>query len=205
MTRVPVTTANVAKVFVPFALLVLLVASCGGDGKHSNADSHSSATATKARSAVTTQSSTPVVTSSPASTDAAAKRAVARAYVNYWNTFAYVDKRYPESQWRHVLSTVAVDPFLSEILQQKRQSVRQGLVTYGHARVHVTVAPIGGSSVASVTDCEDASHTGLETHSGRRITVGPRQRMEVTATAVRGSDGRWRMKTVDATKHTCSS
>lgn len=204
MSTTPSTASRVARLLVASYACVLVAAACSGSGKHSTTESSSSAAA-KPRFTTTSTSPSSVATTSAASADVAAQQAVAQAYANYWNTFSYVDQRYPESQWRQVLSTVAVDPFLSEIVQQKQQAVHQGLITYGRVRVHVTVAPIGGSNVASLTDCEDASHTGLETRAGVKVTVGPRQRMEVTATAVRGSDGRWRMKTVDATRRTCSS
>jgi len=119
------------------------------------------------------------------------------AYREFWVVTDTFDQRYPEREWPRVLGRVAVDPELGLVLASTRQQRRIGIKVYGHVVPHPTVLPINGSNRVRVSDCQDASKSGqADARTGRPRTVGV-PRNPVTAVLVRGTDGRWRVSSVD--------
>ena len=129
-----------------------------------------------ARSAPADTSSSPEASSvgAPAGPAGPAPRtaaAVERAYRQFWATAQAVDQRPPE-RWRPILSTVAAEPLLDQLLDGLADQRRNGTVMYGTVIPRPTVAQIARGR-ATVMDCQDASRSGeLDADTGAIQRVG---------------------------------
>jgi hypothetical protein len=121
----------------------------------------------------------------------AARPAVDAAYRRFWDIAQTLDQ-HPEDQWRALLSQVAAEPVLTRILDGLQSRTRAGYRQFGVVVPRAVVVDLSGDR-ASVLDCQDASRSGeIDTATGLVATVG-RPRTPVSASLVRGGDGRWRV------------
>jgi hypothetical protein len=143
----------------------------------------------------------PTLPSSPvlptnAAREQADRSAVAAAYQQFWDLQVRFDSAYPEDQWRAVLSSVTADPELTRSVDGALVQKRNGIKAYGWIGTHPVVSPINGANTAAIKDCQDASHAGqADARTGAPRSVGIKN-MPVTATLLRGADGRWRVSDV---------
>jgi hypothetical protein len=127
----------------------------------------------------------------PSSTPADGRAAVEAAYRRFWAVSWRLDS-HPEAQWRQVLSTVAVDPELTRVLEGTRAQKRNGITRYGEVVPRPTVVAITGAT-ARVKDCQGGDKSGqADARTGRRTTVGV-ARNPLDGFLTRGADGRWRV------------
>ncbi len=176
-------------------LAVFAVAACDG------AESPGMPSTPSATSAPPTVSSR---TSTTQSEQAAQERAAVEAsYRNFWRVGQSFDRDYPPGEWRTVLGRVATDPVLSRALSGAQLQRQNGIVLYGQVGLRPTVRSIDPEGRAEVSDCQDTSRTGqADAKTGARRTVGV-PRAPVTATLLRGVDGRWRVSDTRYTGGRC--
>jgi hypothetical protein len=117
---------------------------------------------------------------------------VERAYRQFWATAQAVDQRPPE-RWRPILSTVAAEPLLDQLLDGLADQRQNGTVMYGTVTPRPTIAQITGGR-ATVMDCQDASRSGeLDADTGAIQRVGT-SRTPVAAVLRYDTDARtWRV------------
>ncbi len=122
--------------------------------------------------------------------------AVEAAYREFWAVGQTFDRDYPPGRWRQVLARVATDPILSRALSGARLQREHGVVLYGEVILRLRVVSVLPGGAARVADCQDTSRTGqADAKTGKRRTVGV-PRTPVSASLVRGADGRWRVSDV---------
>ena len=109
----------------------------------------------------------------PATQDAADRAAIEAQWAAFWSVYNGI-VRTPTDQRSSVLSTVAVDPILSEILGAADRFDSQGLDYYGSVVQHpYWVTPVSGQPFAVMRDCQDQSGYGsLYTSTGVKRSVG---------------------------------
>lgn len=141
----------------------------------------------------TTPDSLPSTTSSsPTSADPAVVEAV---YASFWPTLTTFDRRYPETQWKTVLSRVSVDPQLSQAIAVAKEQRRNGITLYGQPQPRTPKITVSSKAKAILTDCVDFSRSGqADARTGQRKTVGV-ARTPVTLTFAKGANG-WRVSNV---------
>jgi hypothetical protein len=141
----------------------------------------------------TTPSSFPSTSSSsPKSDDPAAVEAV---YASFWPTLTTFDRRYPEAQWKTVLSRVSVDPQLSQAIAVAKEQRRNGITLYGQPRPRTPRIKIGAKVKATLTDCVDFSRSGQsDAKTGQRKTVGVAHTL--VSLTLRKSVNGWRVSNV---------
>lgn len=128
-------------------------------------------------------------------------RAVEAAYRRFWVVAGDVDK-HPAGEWRAILSEVAVDPLLTQLLDGYAAQTSRGLVEYGAVAPRPRVADLR-SDRASIVDCQDASRAGqLDVESGQPRAVGSARTL-VTAALRRAADGTWRVSEARYQDGTC--
>ena len=125
----------------------------------------------------------------------AERRAVERAYVQFWTVSRGLDQL-PQEQWRSTLEKVSVDSMLTQLLEGTRIQRDQGIKLYGQVVAHVTGVEVKPDR-AEVQDCQDASQAGqADARTGKPRTVGV-PRNPVKGTLVRGADGAWRVALIE--------
>ncbi|HYT10395.1 MAG TPA: hypothetical protein VEL73_07010 [Mycobacteriales bacterium] len=113
------------------------------------------------------------------------------AYRRFWAVATTVERQ-PPRRWRAALATVAIDPFLTRLLEGFRAQRARGLRQYGTVSSRPTVVDLS-TDRASIVDCQDASRSGeADLDSGLPRTVGA-PRTPFAATLVRGSGRVWRL------------
>lgn len=133
--------------------------------------------------------------SSRATAPAADTGAVETAYRAFWPTLTSFDRRYPEAQWKTVLSRVSVDPQLSQAIAVAKEQRRNGITLYGQPQPRTPRIAIDSRAKATLADCVDFSRSGqADAKTGQRKTVGL-ARTPVTLTLTKGVDG-WRVSNV---------
>jgi len=143
--------------------LCLLAAACFGGPDRAPADRGSPA-------AIPTTPS-PGPTAGIGGPDPQSAVAVERAYQQFWVTAQTVDRQPPE-RWREVLSAVAAEPLLDQLLDGLAGQRKKGVVMYGTVTPRPTIAQIAGGR-ATVMDCQDASRSGeLDGATGAIQRVG---------------------------------
>lgn len=118
--------------------------------------------------------------------------AVEAAYEQYWTYLHELDKK-PVGTWRDQLARVAADPQLSATLSAMRYQRDIGESAYGHVTARIEMVEISGRK-ARVSDCQDASRSGLQdTKSGRKKNRGIARNPVRADLRQSASDGRWRV------------
>lgn len=139
---------------------------------------------------------------SSGSADISAQEAADRAAITLaWSQFWSVSDnlwRVPESDRAGAASAVAVEPTISQTVEQARVLQEQGLEAYGTPIFHpYWEQNVDGQNVAVMGDCTDTSQTGAqEVATSIKTTVGVPQR-NTRATFVRSGDGYWRVQRIE--------
>ena len=132
----------------------------------------------------------------PAAQEVSDRAAVEAAWAHFWkvtDSLATV----PESDRLGAASGVAIDPTLTQVLEQARDLADKGLAVYGSSTFHpYWDQSIDGMSTAVMGDCTDTSQSGsMVLATGERRTVGvPDNNTRVTF--VKDADGLWRVKEI---------
>jgi hypothetical protein len=126
---------------------------------------------------------------------------VLRQYAAFWTVITSASQA-AASRRPALLAPYATEPELSRLLRGLLATDAAGQRQYGAAIPRARVVSIRGAT-ASVADCQNAAGAGLASRTtGERLTRGV-VRNPVNATLLRGSDGRWRVSTVEFTKGRC--
>ncbi|MFB9729835.1 hypothetical protein [Haloechinothrix salitolerans] len=116
------------------------------------------------------------------------------AYKQFWVVLQSLDEK-SETRWDEQLAEVAVNPQLKISLQAARFQSLNGERTYGEVRARISGVEIDGAT-AKVTDCQDASHSGVaDAKTGEHKTVGI-ARNPVEARLKR-HDGTWKVADIN--------
>jgi hypothetical protein len=116
-------------------------------------------------------------------------------YRGYWAALSPASEA-PVAQRKGILEPYATDPALSTALRGIRAAENLGQVYYGVIATHPEITKLTGGD-ASVRDCQDASKAGRkERDTGKIVTRGTTHDLALV-TLKRGSDGVWRVATVD--------
>lgn len=166
------------------------------------ADVSSEPISPSASSATTTGSAEPAgLPSTQESFDAAAQEvsdraAVEQAWAHFWEVNDQL-VRVPDSEREELASTVAVDPSLSQMLNDARSLESDGLDYYGTSVYHpYWEQSIAGQPTAVMGDCTDTSQAGsLETSTGKHRTAGVPDN-NTRAVFVKGTDSKWRVSEI---------
>lgn len=131
--------------------------------------------------------------SDPAAQEAADRAAVEAAWDHFWEVVFQIVKT-PETDRLSLLSTVAADPILSQLLTEARDSSAKSLDRYGVMVAHpYWDEEIAGKPTAIMGDCQDSSGSGVtNTLTGERTTVGVSNN-NLRAVLNKGADGNWRV------------
>ncbi|QGK70290.1 hypothetical protein GIY23_12830 [Allosaccharopolyspora coralli] len=123
------------------------------------------------------------------------QEAVTAVYTEFWKV-SWIGKREPDEQWAHDVRDVSGDPIAGRVIERSRAQRASGVALYGTVTTRVTDVRVDGDR-ATVTDCQDASHSGqADAATGEPRTVGvARNPVRGTLTQVPGQ--RW--KVVDIT------
>ncbi|WP_395726915.1 hypothetical protein [Nakamurella sp.] len=129
--------------------------------------------------------------------EAADRAAIAMAWSRFWSVSDNL-WRLPESDRAGAASAVAVEPTISQAVEQARVLQQQGLEAYGTPSFHpYWEQKVDGQSIAVMGDCTDTSQTGAqEVATGTKTTVGVPER-NTRSTFVRGDDGYWRVQKIE--------
>ena len=116
---------------------------------------------------------------------------VLAAYRRFWTVAESLRSR-PPATWRSALAEVAAEPLLSRVHSGLLAERESGVEEYGSVVPQPRVVALDGHR-AAVVDCQDASGSGeIDAATGLPRSVGS-ARTPVSATLVRGRDGRWRV------------
>ena len=116
---------------------------------------------------------------------------VVAAYGTFWDVGQVVDRQ-PVQRWRPLLTAVATQPVLDELLEGLHRQRASGVLQYGTVEPHPTVAYLTADR-ASIVDCQDASRSGeLDRDTGAIRTVGS-PRTAVAAVLVLERPGVWKV------------
>jgi hypothetical protein len=127
--------------------------------------------------------------SPPPATVTSAAAEVLRAYGRFWAVAQAVD-RGPVAGWRTVLSTVAGEPLLDDLLEGLQGQHARGVRQYGQVRPHPSVADLTGQR-AVVVDCQDASGSGLLDEATGKVEQVGAVRTPVSAVLRRSQGAPW--------------
>lgn len=137
-------------------------------------------------------SATPSISASTAAWSPTQQDVIA-AYNRFWAALPQASRSASDNGRLSVLVPVATDPELSQLITGLHRQAAQHRVLYG-----VPVARVGTVKVddgrAELTDCQDASHSGVETTSGRKLVVGAGRNPVKVTLVLRGS--LWKVATV---------
>jgi hypothetical protein len=139
------------------------------------------------------------VTATPSAISAEA--AVLAAYREFFarqTEISLADKE----QRRALLEPFTTDPALERVLRGMFAADEIGEVGYGEPVVNPVVQKIEADT-ATITDCQDTSMAGRKKRESGKITTRGTKQAQVYVTAKRGSDGRWRISTVDYQADKC--
>ena len=134
--------------------------------------------------------------SDPSSQEATDRAKVEATWAAFWTVSSTLWKL-PDQDRLAAMSELAVDPTLSESLDQARDFIAAGVDTFGEPSFHpYWNQSIDGSDLAVMGDCMDTSQTGsVYKSTGETRTKGVSQN-NTTATFVRGGDKKWRVEKI---------
>jgi len=145
---------------------------------------------------------TSATSTAPVDPQQADRAAVTAVYGQFWRLVWTLD-RVSAPQRRVVLAQAAVDPALGRAVAAAEVHQREGITLYGQVVPHPTAISFPEANRAMITDCQDAHAAGqADARTGRHKTVGV-ARSPVKATAVRSTDGAWRIAEATYTGGTC--
>lgn len=160
---------------------LMLVGGCSGSSKP----------AAQSDSSTPTTSTTPAATAPPSWSPTQA--AIIHAYVGFWSALPKASRARSDLATLGLLNPVATDPELSQLFSTLHKRRQQHQTLYGVPAAHVVSVEVTGGT-ATLRDCQNASAAGIETTSGRKLTVGVANN-PVTATLLkRGSI--WKVSTI---------
>lgn len=103
---------------------------------------------------------------SPSPTASVSARAqVAAAWNAFWAAGPTADKTRNAASAKQILAAAVAPSYITTVVAGMQADWNKGEVTYGQPVEHilkVSIVTVGGSQEAFVTDCQDASQTGLE-------------------------------------------
>jgi len=138
--------------------------------------------------------STVATTATPTATALPEQAAILSQYRAFFAALTPLSKA-PYRQRLSGMKKFAVDPELTRVMGGIAASQAAGEVGYGAMIIRPVVGRVSGGT-ATLTDCQDNSHSGrLKSATGEKVTVG-RVNQLATVTMKRGADGTWRMATV---------
>ena len=108
----------------------------------------------------------------------------------------------PKEQRRVLLEPFTTNPALDRVLRGMFAAGALGEVGYGAPKVAPTVHNIDGDD-ATVKDCQDTSKTGRKKRESGKITTRGLAGDNVTTQMRRGTDGVWRVASVDYVDDAC--
>lgn len=148
-----------------------------------------------------TQSSTPATPT--ASPTASVSQQVLAQYQTFWSALTPASRASAGAR-RGILAQVATDPELSSLLSGIARERARGRAFYGVdvPRAHVSQI-LMTQGIAVVDDCQNSAGSGVvDLSSGQRLTKGV-PRNHVVSTMHRGSDGIWRVASVEYPNTSC--
>lgn len=162
-----------------------------------------SSTGTIATDAPPTATTPPraVVASSPPAPYASAQ--ALSAYEHFWAAVP-VAAAAPAERRRAILAPYATDPELPSLLSGMQGQDRHGEMIYGRnlPRARITSLSVK-QRIAVFWDCQDSSHSGVESKATHEpLTVGTPRNLVVTTMQL-GVDGRWRVAYVTYPRSPC--
>jgi hypothetical protein len=166
---------------------LVVVTSCSSGSPPPGAQSGSSDPTNRDNSPAATTSGT--IPSPPGPTGTSAAGEALRAYQRFWDVAQAVDRQ-PVAGWRTVLSAVAGEPLLDELLDGLQGQHARGVRQYGQVRPHPSVADLTGQR-AVVVDCQDASRSGLLDEATGKVEQVGAARTPVSAVLRRSPGGLW--------------
>jgi len=132
----------------------------------------------------------------PAAQEAADRAAVEAVWADFWRVTDGLT-RIAGPDRMAIASEVAVEPTLTQVLEQARSLDSKGREVYGASIFHpYWEQSINSGNMAVMGDCTDTSQSGArDISTGEIKTVGVPNN-NTRATFVRGSDGRWRVEKI---------
>jgi hypothetical protein len=131
--------------------------------------------------------------SASAATLSTKQRQVIHAYNQFWAALSRASRLATDNARLSVLVPVATDPELTSLIIGLHRQHALHRVLFG-----VPVARVGTVNVrngkAELTDCQDASRSGIETTSGKKLVVGAGRNPVSVTLLLRGSV--WKVATV---------
>jgi len=147
------------------------------------------------RETPTVSPSTTSATPTPSSMPTTEAQRVLAQYNAFWKILTPVSQASFE-QRPAMLKPYATQPVLSRTLRGMRASDNLGQVGYGEIVTRPKIVKIE-EGVATIRDCQDASRHGRKQRdTGKVVTRGTEHDLAIV-TVKRGSDGIWRVATVD--------
>lgn len=126
------------------------------------------------------------------------RAAIEAVWITYWRIYTKIND-VPAEKRLASLNAVSVDPIKGKIVRSALQFDKKGLNTYGNVAHRIYWGPlVNNSSPAIMGDCLDTSKYGtLISKTNSKQTVGyPRD--NTRGIFIRGSDGRWRVQSVES-------
>jgi hypothetical protein len=132
----------------------------------------------------------------PEAQEIADRAAVEAAYARFWVAVGEII-RTPNSQRDALMSSVAIDPIRSKILEEARDSEAKGLDRYGAVVAHpYWEQSIEGAATAVMGDCQDSSQFGvINIATGEKTNAGVPDN-KIRAVLVRSDDSIWRVQDI---------
>jgi hypothetical protein len=169
-----------ARLVAGIGAALVLVGGCGGSSKP----------------ALQSASSTPTTSTSVATAPPSWSRTqvdIIHAYVGFWSALPKASRARSDLATLGLLNPVTTDPELSQLFSTLHKRRQQHQALYGVPIAHVQSVDVTGGT-ATLQDCQNAAAAGIETTSGRKLTVGVANN-PVTATLLkRGSV--WKVSTI---------
>jgi hypothetical protein len=144
----------------------------------------------------------PVPTAGLSAQEAADRRAIAQAWLNFWNVWVDVE-RYPAAERRARLATVAIDPYLTGALKNMEKADARGISTYGNVAHRLYWGPVAADGEAIIGDCMDTSQFGDYDIKTNKMTTAGYERDDINGTLVRQSDGSWKVRALVSKASPC--
>lgn len=136
-----------------------------------------------------TSHATPGTSTAVSNAELQARADIEAAWTELFKTGTTLWKK-PQSQWKGLLSAVAVDPVLTRALDSVAASKAKGKHDYG-LPIHHPYWQVGvdGKHTATMGDCMDNSNTGsMDAKTGKKLTVGtPADNTTISAVKINGT------------------
>jgi hypothetical protein len=127
---------------------------------------------------------------------AADRQAIANAWVRFWTVFIDASKR-PVAERKKLMAQVAVEPYLTDVLQGIEEGTARGEGLYGNVTHRFYWAPASPPSRhESIGDCMDTTQFGsYEVKTGDKLTKGY-ERDNNNVTFYKDDDGSWKVQQI---------